>query len=208
MQLLKTRDFAFSLLIGAVFLVVGYIVMSHAVTYATESISNSVTDIVLSNLPVYNVGGIFVWGVAALFLVAVLACYAAFERTPFVLKSAGLFMLIRAFFISLTHISPYPLHAAISQNIVTYLVPSFFNGDDLFFSGHTGFPFLLALIFWDHAILRWIFLGFSLLFAIVALLGHLHYSIDVASAYFITFTIFILAKMLFKRDWARGSARP
>ncbi|MDO8407694.1 MAG: phosphatase PAP2-related protein [bacterium] len=204
MQLLKTRDFAISLLTGAVLFVASYIVMSRAVTYATESASNSVTDIILSNLPVYDVGGIFVWGAVVLALVAFAACLMKPERVPFVLKSSALFMLIRSFFISLTHISPYPFHVELSQNIVTYLVPSFFMGDDLFFSGHTGFPFLLALIFWDNLALRSIFIGFSLLFGTVVLLGHLHYSIDVASAFFITFTIFIIAKTLFKLDWVRS----
>jgi len=45
------------------------------------------------------------------------------------------------------------------------------------------------------------FLGFSVLFAVVVLLGHLHYSIDVMSAYFITFSIFNICKFLFKEDW-------
>jgi len=208
MQLLKTRDFAISLLTGAVLFVASYIIMSRAVTYATESASNSVTDIVLSNTAVYNVGGIFVWGVVVLALAALAACLMKPERIPFVLKSSALFMLIRSSFISLTHISPDPLKVIIDPNIVTYLVPSFFMGDDLFFSGHTGFPFLLALIFWDNVVLRLVFLGFSILFGVVVLLGHLHYSIDVASAFFIAFTIFMIAKTLFKRDWARGSAQP
>jgi len=204
MQLLKTRDFAISLLTGAVLFIASYIIMSRAVTYATESASNSVTDIVLSNTAVYDVGGIFVWGAVILALVALAACVMRPERIPFVLKSSALFMLIRSVFISLTHISPDPFKVELGQNIITYLVPSFFVGDDLFFSGHTGFPFLLALIFWDNLALRSIFIGFSLLFGTVVLLGHLHYSIDVASAFFITFTIFMIAKTLFKLDWARS----
>jgi membrane-associated phospholipid phosphatase len=38
-------------------------------------------------------------------------------------------------------------------------------------------------------------------FAIVVLLGHLHYSIDVLSAYFITFSVFHLCTFLFRKDW-------
>jgi membrane-associated phospholipid phosphatase len=56
-------------------------------------------------------------------------------------------------------------------------------------------------MFWDNKKLRFLFLGLSVLFAIVVLLGHLHYSIDVLSAYFITFTIFYICKFLFKKDW-------
>ncbi len=45
------------------------------------------------------------------------------------------------------------------------------------------------------------FLDFSIVFAVVVLLGHLHYSIDVASAYFITFSIFSLAKERLRNHW-------
>jgi membrane-associated phospholipid phosphatase len=59
----------------------------------------------------------------------------------------------------------------------------------------------LALIFWENKILRIVFLSFSIMFAIIVLLGHLHYSIDVLSAFFITFSIFHICKFLFKKDW-------
>jgi len=61
-------------------------------------------------------------------------------------------------------------------------------------------PFLLALMFWNNKVLRYVFLGFSILFAVVVLLGHLHYSIDVLSAFFITYTIFDICKFIFKKD--------
>ena len=56
-----------------------------------------------------------------------------------------------------------------------------FFGADLFFSGHTGMPFLLALIFWDWRRVRYMFLFISVACAIIVLAG-LHYSIDVCSA--------------------------
>ena len=80
-----------------------------------------------------------------------------------------------------------------------------FNGqvrNDLFFSGHTGIPFLMALMFWNYKPLRYTFLCFSLFFAVVVLLGHLHYSIDVLAAFFITYAIFDICKFFFKKDWA------
>ncbi len=80
----------------------------------------------------------------------------------------------------------------------------FFTGDDLFFSGHVGLTFLMALLLWDVPVLRYIYLAISVMFAGVVLLGHLHYSIDVFAAYFITYTIFILATRLFKSDYERS----
>jgi hypothetical protein len=75
------------------------------------------------------------------------------------------------------------------------------SGDDLFFSGHTGFPYLMALIFWNTKPLRWLFLAASIFFGGAVLLGHLHYSIDVFSAFFITYGIFNIAIRLFKNDF-------
>ncbi|MBU6321617.1 MAG: hypothetical protein KGI78_02390 [Patescibacteria group bacterium] len=203
MRLLTDRRFLYSLFSGAAFLFISFVIQSYAVMFATETASNSVTDVVLSNTPVFNVDGFFVWGAVLLGAVVTLTCVVRLRRAPFILKSLALFTVIRSFFVALTHINPYPQQIAITPSIATRLFPSLFTGKDLFFSGHTGLPFLMALIFWDNVFLRTVFLAFSIMFAIVVLLGHLHYSIDVASAYFITFTIFTMAKAFFKRDWER-----
>ncbi len=208
MRYLKDPGYLISLLEGALLIIVGVAFQAYAVAFATENVSNSVTDLVLSNTPVYAVDGFFVYGavVLTLFLFFVLLAHPA--RAPFVLKTGALFLAVRSCFVSLTHISPFPHQVAITPNIITETFPSFFTGSDLFFSGHVGVPFLFALIFWDSLPLRLTFLGFSILFAFVVLFGHIHYSIDVASAFFITFTIFALAKHFFKTDWLRSSATP
>ena len=100
-------------------------------------------------------------------------------------------------FISLTHIGPFATQIVITP--VT-IVNKFSFGADLFFSGHTGLPFLLALVYWDQKLLRFFFLACSVFFAIIVLLGHLHYSIDVLAAFFITYTITRIAELLFKKD--------
>ncbi|UVK57536.1 sphingomyelin synthase family protein (plasmid) [Mesorhizobium sp. AR02] len=78
---------------------------------------------------------------------------------------------------------------------------SFTFGGDLFFSGHTGAPFLLALMFWKDSRLRFAFLAAAVLFGAAVLLGHLHYSIDVFAAFFISYGVHDLARFLFRRDW-------
>jgi hypothetical protein len=80
-------------------------------------------------------------------------------------------------------------------------VNDLFFGADLFFSAHTGMPFLGALAFWKEKEIRYFSLFGSLFFAVVVLLGHLHYSIDVASAFFITYGIFHIAQYFFPKDW-------
>jgi membrane-associated phospholipid phosphatase len=91
----------------------------------------------------------------------------------------------------------------VSQAIVdpSFIFDKFNFTGDLFFSGHTGLPFLLALVFWDHPWWRRVFVIVSIIFGVTVLLGHFHYSIDVFGAFFITYTIFHIATRLFPRDY-------
>ena len=173
------------------------IVNFYAGTYATERASNAVTDIILSNTPVFNVDEIFLYGTTALILSISLLLLLHPHKIPFALESLGTFILIRSVFISLTHIGPFPEHAALDLGTFTR---KFLFGGDLFFSGHTGIPFMMSLIFWRDRWLRIIFLAWSILFALIVLLGHYHYTIDVLSAYFITYSIYHIALWLFPED--------
>ena len=195
------KYFLFSFFGGAVLLAISLVAQFFVSGYVARSASVPVTDIILSNTRVYDVGGIFVWGAVALVIIGVYVCFKKINYAPFVMKSIALFTLIRSVFVSLTHISPFPTRAVIESAFFNKeAFTGIFTGNDLFFSGHTGIPFLLALIFWENKILRVIFLGFSVMFAIVVLLGHLHYSIDVLSAYFITYSIFHICQVFFKKD--------
>lgn len=198
----SNRDFVISFLGGLFLLGLSLVVQFFINDYVTRSISEPVTDIILSNIRVYEVGWIFVWGAILLTCVGAFVIFKKVNYAPFVIKSVALFTLIRSVFVSLTHISPFPVRATINSVFFNKEVfNGIFTGNDLFFSGHTGIPFLLALIFWEHKTLRIIFLSFSFMFAVVVLLGHLHYSIDVLSAFFITFSIFSICKVFFKKDW-------
>ena len=77
---------------------------------------------------------------------------------------------------------------------------------DLFFSGHTATTFLLLLYLWPHRRLRFIALGAHALVVASVLLSRLHYSIDVAGAWAVTFAVYAL------REWtprapSSGAAR-
>lgn len=189
--------FRLSATVAIVALVISAVINYYAGTYATEVVSNSVTDIILSNTPVFNVEAVFVYGSFLLmgFIAAILIIHP--KRIPFTLHSLTLFILIRSVFISLTHLGPFPYHAVLDLGSVAN---KFIFGGDLFFSGHTGIPFLMALVFWRERYLRYFFIACSVGFGVTALMGHLHYTIDVLSAFFITYTIFHLAEMMFKKE--------
>ena len=196
------KNFLISFLSGLLLLIISLVAQFFISGYVNSLPSDSVNDLILSNTRVYDVDLIFVYGSVLLLFVGLFVGLKQPHCLPFALKSVALFTLIRSAFITLTHITIFPTHAIISSQFFNREVfNGIFTGNDLFFSGHTGLPFLLALMFWDNKKLRFLFLGFSILFANVVLLGHLHYSIDVLSAYFITFTIFYICKFLFKKDW-------
>lgn len=194
------RDFVFSVLLGMV-LLAGSLVVNYLLgTYASARASNAVTDLILDNIPVVNVDVMFIDGFAVFLLCVVGITLREPKGIPFILKSTALFIVIRSVFISLTHIGPFPTISAVDIGPISRTMT--FTGD-LFFSGHSGYPFLLALIHWKQAYLRAFFLLASVIFAVTVLLGHLHYSIDVFAAFFITYSIFQIAKRFFRSDYQR-----
>ncbi len=162
--------------------------------YTRTHASNSVSDIVLSNIPVFNLDELFIYATFAFaaFVLVIALLYP--RRLPFMFLSLALFYLIRAGFITLTHVAPFPERTAVDFGET---IQRYFFGADLFFSGHTGTPFLLGLLFWEDRSLRYLFVCASVFFASIVLLAHLHYSIDVASAFFITYAIYHIALQIF-----------
>lgn len=191
------KDFWESIILGLLFLA-GSLFFNHLVSaYVDKSAGAYVQDILLDNLPVLNVDWIINDGVIVFSLFIIVYTFIHPKKVPFILKSIALFIFIRSIFITLTHLGPAPNRS--------YLNPDDFLirinvGRDMFFSGHTGLPFLLALIFWENKIVRYVSLAASLVFGSAVLLGHMHYSIDVFGAFFITYTIFCISRKFFVAD--------
>jgi hypothetical protein len=190
------KDFLISSLVSFFLLAASFVINFYAGVYATKQASNSVTDIILSNIGPFDVDKFFVYGPVVFYAFILILCFLRPERIPFIGKSIALFILVRSVFITLTHIGPFMTQVPINS----MLINKFTFGGDLFFSGHTGLPFLMALLFWENLRLRILFIASSIFFGIVVLMGHIHYSIDVLSAFFITYTIFHIAEFLFKKD--------
>jgi hypothetical protein len=196
--LFGNRAYLRSLCQGAAFLAASSIAIYAAVTYATVHASNPVTDLVLSRVGPLNVRFLFVYGTFTAFTITAGLLIWRPNRLPFALKAVALFLLVRAVFVALTHIAPSPIDP---QQPAPFFNSIFF-GSDLFFSGHTGLPFLAALAFWPIAPWRVFYLALTAFFGAIVLLGHYHYSIDVLAALFITHGVFQISCWLFSRDWA------
>jgi hypothetical protein len=191
----RQKEVIESSLLGILFFIASIIINHFTSLYVDRSASTHVSDILLDNLPVKNVNFIvnevvwlFIW--FSVFLLAIKP-----QRIPYVLKNVALFIFIRSIFISLTHLGPIPDHSFLSKHDI---LSSIASGNDMFFSGHTGMPFLLALIFWDNKVLRYILIFASVLFGASMILGHLHYTIDVVAAFFITHSIYRICLRLFR----------
>jgi len=193
------REFRLSIVMASALLIIGWSVNYFAIQFATERASNSVTDIVLSNIPVFEVDALFVYGTFVFALLSFTTVLLHPKRIPFAFKAVALFWIIRSIFASLTHIAPFE---ASYMSDFGPTINSMFFGGDLFFSAHTGMPFLGALAFWKEKGIRNLYLLGSAFFATIVLLGHVHYSIDVLSAFFITYGIFHVAEWLFPKDRA------
>ena len=185
-----------SFLISLLLLAVAFVINFYAGTYADASASNPVTDIILNNIRVFDVDGIFIYGAFFFWIFLLVFTFLQPYKIPFTLKAISLFIMIRSVFISLTHIAPFSPHVFINPKNAIDL---FSFTSDLFFSGHTGMPFLVALIFWQYKFWRYLFIATAIFFGMIVLMGHIHYSIDVLSAFFITFGIYRMAELFFPK---------
>lgn len=160
-------------------------------------------DLLLSLLPRVDLRVLFVWGFAAFWAWAiVVAVLRERRRLAHIAWLYSLLLVLRGLFIVLTPmrapvdsiwVGGDPLFDAVGRHL------TFRN--DLFFSSHTALPFLGFLVYSDRWA-RWVFLGFSVLLAATVLLMRLHYSIDVFSAYFITYALY-----RFEYRWLRAPYR-
>jgi hypothetical protein len=194
----RDKKFILSVVIGGLFLAASLAVNHISIAYINQIYCSPLHDILLDNLPVLNVNFIVNEGVWLGVYFIVFFILSDSKRIPFTLKSLASFILIRSIFITLTHMQVVPNHSYLNPND---WLSNLAGGNDMFFSGHTGMPFLLALTFWDHKFVRAVMLAASAILGSAMLLGHLHYSIDVFSAFFITYTIYEINKKLFQKDY-------
>lgn len=156
-----------------------------------------VPDLILDHIPTINLNFIFVW--LFIIVISVIILYPLVywpKKLHYFLSVFSLFIVIRSFFIILTHLKT-PAESVVAK--FPFFINEFLFLNDLFFSGHVGVPFLGFLIFRHYnSKISYFMLASSIVLALTVLLMHAHYSIDVFAAFFITYGIFKVGNWLSK----------
>jgi hypothetical protein len=203
------KEIAWHVILSIVFFVLSTIATYFAYNYTNTTGGSVVQDIILDNIRTYDVAPIYFGGMLLLIIIPTVIFIFDPRKLPFGLEVSALFFVVRAIFMIMTHLSPQNIayyHYIEHEHHVSSVLFSLSSGTDMFFSGHTGYPFLLSLLFWDSRPWRYFFLSFSIIMAITVLLGHLHYSIDVFAAFFIAHGVYVLSRRMFAKEFALMSA--
>jgi len=184
------------ILIALFFLVIAVIFFWQAGDWVSDHSWSSVPDIILDHFGPYNLSFIFIWLFAIVVLVFIFYPFIfTHERFHYVLAMLALFLIARSVFMLFTHIgAPVDAVKVDAPGALQFLTFS----NDLFFSGHTGLPFLGFLIFRKNKKLRYFMLASSIILAVTVLLMHVHYTIDVLSAFFITYGLYKIGNSFLK----------
>ena len=190
------KDNKNAILISFIFLFMALILNYLAGSYVGTTKTAFVPDLILDNIPPIDLSFLYIYGYAMVILVLFLHPLIVHMREfHIVISQFSLLLLIRSFFMLFTHLTVPP--DAIALNLPMIYYPLAFN-NDLFFSGHTAVPFLGFLLFRKEKI-GLFFLVSTIVLASTILLGHLHYSIDVFAAFFITYGSYKLSNWFFKK---------
>ncbi len=197
-----TREHIRSLVNALILLGLAVIFQYYASAYVNRTPSNSVADLFLSILPVVNLNFLIVECALAAIAISIVLILAKPQYLLFTLKAVAIFIATRAVFIAVTHTGIYP--GQISPD-PTGIFDRTYTGLGLeagfFFSGHTGLPFLMGLIFWDEKFWRYAYLAISVIFGIAVLFAHVHYTIDVLAAPYMAYGIFKMSQYFFAEDY-------
>ncbi len=187
------------LLVSLFFLIVASTIYGLSGDYIADHIANTAVspDLILDHIGPYNLSFIFIW--LFLVVIAVGLLYPLIfkpKELPYVLNMFSFFLIVRSGFVIFTHLRP-PVDAVVVHFPLFLNLLNFTN--DLFFSGHAGIPFLGFLMFRRHnRLISYFMLISSFVLGVVVLLMHVHYSIDVFSAYFITYGIYVIGNKFVK----------
>lgn len=144
----------------------------------------------------------FLSGGYILFLVCFYLYWLAREpqRVPYLVIATGVLMLVRDLFLLLTPVGALPgLMPLYRGGVASGIHGTLLFDQELFFSGHTGVPFLYFLLCRKDKPVATACLAVTVLNAAGVLLTRNHYSLDVLGAFFIVPTIAAITRGVFGR---------
>lgn len=198
--LLRDHNYFVSLFGSFVLLVFAFSVNVLASAFNDTQVYLSVGDLLLDHIPTFDLGFLFTWGFYSILIT--IFSYTIFvkpETAPFVMKTFAILILVRCGSILLTNVGPPIGFFYEGVPVGGGALSDLFFRNDLFFSGHTAYPFLAFLIF-RRTKLRMFFLISSIVMAVTVLLMHVHYSIDVMAAYFVAYGTYVLSNKVFTKS--------
>jgi len=186
----------YNLILSVILLVMAGILDYYFGAFAEKYGTAVAPDILLNIIPPINLSWLFVYGyMLVIFMLVAYPIFYDFKRLPVVISHFSLLVAVRALFITMTHLKVPATAIATSFPWPLSLV-AFHN--DLFFSGHTAIPLVGFFVFRESKI-RYFFLISSIILAITVLVMHRHYTIDVASAFFIAYGTYKIGNILFSK---------
>ena len=185
-ELLSSKKKIALFIFGITSLLSTFIVNYHVSTFVDLVQGEAVGDLFLDNIPIYDLNFTFFWAVLLFWIGNIIYRLIFPKELPFILVSLSLFVLVRCFFISLTHIGPPETLLVVPEELSYYS----FNAD-MFFSGHVGAPFFYALLTSVKSV-KWIAIAYSIIMVVIVLLSHGHYSIDIFASFFIAHSLSIV----------------
>jgi hypothetical protein len=184
------------LAVAAVFVAVGLAADYYCGSYVHVTAGAKVPDLLLDKIPPVDLSFLFVYGYMVLLMVLFL--YPAFFRVRMVHVVAiqfSVLLMLRSVFMIFTHLETPAGSVAVS---FPGLFENLYFENDMFFSGHTAMPFIGFYVF-RRSPLRYFFLVGALVMGIVVLAMHLHYSIDVFAAFFMTYCSYKMGQRLLRK---------
>lgn len=190
-----------SALLGMVLFFFAISFMLNCARYAeTYHYTPQLHDIVLNALPVIDVNAISTYGIELFIWTFYFMTLLLFpERFPFTIKAFALFKILRGVCLVMTNLGP-PFDM-VEDGYPGSTFGGMFFTKDLFFSGHTGYPIMAALVFWDVKWMRYVGIFAGLFLGFTALLMHDHYTIDIVGAVMACPLVYLAARWMFRSDF-------
>ena len=196
-----TKERRRSLWEGLFIFALALIFQFYASAYVNRVSSNSVSDFFLNILPVINLNWFIIEGAFIAIFFSMALILAKPKYLIFTIKAVAIFIATRAIFIAATHIGIYPGQVNPDAAFFDKLYTGLGLEAGFFFSGHTGLPLLMGVIFWDEKLWRYVYMILAALFGIAVLFAHVHYTIDVLAAPYMTYGTFKIAQYFFAEDY-------